>query len=151
MHRRCFIAFSAAAIGAAGTPAHAQDASTATLQISGGFSRATAKTARAGAGFLTIRSTGPADRLLGFSTPACERPELHTHINDDGIMRMRKVDSIEIPAGGEARLQPGGLHLMMIGLTRQLVEGDSVDVTLTFENAGKVTVSLPIKGPGAKE
>ena len=64
-------------------------------------------------------------------------------------MRMRQVDAIDIPAGGEAKLEPGGFHLMCIGLNAELVEGESVDVTLTFEKAGAVTITLPIKKPGA--
>ena len=74
---------------------------------------------------------------------------MHTHINDDGVMRMRQVEAIDIPAGGVAELKPGGLHLMMIDLTRQLVEGETVEVTLEFETAGTVTLTLPIKAPGA--
>lgn len=64
-------------------------------------------------------------------------------------MRMRQVEAIDVPAGGSAELKPGGLHLMMIDLTGQLVEGETVDVTLVFEQAGEVNVTLPIKGPGA--
>ena len=120
------------------------------LEITDAFARASPKMAMAGAGFLTIRSLGTADRLTGFTTSACERPELHTHIKDEGgIMRMRQVEAIDVPAGGEAKLEPGGLHLMLIKLTDQLVEGSEIEVTLMFENAGEVTISLPVKGPGA--
>lgn len=128
---------------------HAQDAATDTLEISGGFARATPPMAVTGAAFLTIRSLGEADRLVGYTSPACNRPELHTHINDNGVMQMRQVDAIELPAGGTVDLKPGGFHLMMIDLTGQLVEGETVDVTLVFEKAGEVTVTLPIKGAGA--
>lgn len=148
MHRRTAIAALVAA-GLFARATHAQEATTDDLVISGGFARATAGMAMAGAAFVTITSRGAADRLVGFSSPACNRPELHTHVNDAGVMRMRQVDAIDVPAGGRAELKPGGLHLMMIDLNGPLVEGETVDVTLVFENAGEVTLSLPIKGPGA--
>lgn len=131
------------------TPAVAQDVKTQNLEIIGAFARASPKMVSAGAGFMTIRSLGDSDRLLGFSSPACENPELHTHIHDNGMMRMRQVESIEIPAGGAATLEPGGLHLMFIDLVGELVEGESVDVILTFEKAGEVSISLPVKKSGA--
>ncbi len=147
--RRATLISLAAACCMTAVPALSQDAKTANLEISGGFTRASPKMAHAGAGFMTIRSLGAADRLLGFASPACERPELHTHLHDNGVMRMRQVDAIDIPAGGEAVLQPGGLHLMFIGLNGQLAEGDTVPVTLIFEQAGEVQISLPVKAPGA--
>lgn len=127
----------------------AQEASAPGLQISGGFIRAMPMTGGTAAAFMTIRSTGSADRLVGFRTPACTRPELHTHIMDNGIMRMREVPVIEVPAGGEAVLQSGGLHLMLIDLTGPLAQGDLVPLTLIFETAGAVDVTLPVKPPGA--
>jgi hypothetical protein len=118
-------------------------------EVSGGFLRASPGMAKVGAGFVTIRSAGGADRLLGFTSPACGRPELHTHVMDNGMMRMRQLEAIDIPAGGEVVLQPGGLHLMCIDLTAPLTEGDQVPVTLIFETAGNVEVTLPVKSAGA--
>jgi len=149
MNRRAFSTLLTATLIAPSGVVFAQDAATETLEISGAFSRASPKMAKAGAGFMTIRSKGPADRLLGFKTAACNRPELHTHLMDNGIMRMRKVDDIEVPAGGEAVLKPGSLHLMLIDLNVQLNEGEMIDVVLLFENAGEVPISMPIKKPGA--
>ncbi|MDF1618923.1 copper chaperone PCu(A)C [Pseudothioclava nitratireducens] len=130
-------------------PAAAQEAVTDTLEISGGFTRASPMVAGAGAGFMTIRSKGPADRLVAFRSSACNTPELHTHINENGMMRMRQVEAIDIPAGGEAVLKPGSLHLMFIDLVEPMQEGTNVDVTLVFEQAGEVELSLPVKGAGA--
>lgn len=146
--RRVFIAGCAAALLVAG-PLAAQEAQTDSLEITGGFARATAPMAKVGAAFLTIRSLGPADRLLGYETPACNRPELHTHIESDGVMQMRQVEAIEVPAGGEAVLEPGGFHLMMIDLNAQLVEGGTVALTLLFEQAGAVALEVPIVALGA--
>lgn len=130
-------------------PGYGQEATAEGLEITGGFLRATPMASGTGAGFLTIHSTGPADRLIAFASPACTTPELHTHINDNGIMRMRQVPAIDIPAGGDAVLQPGGLHLMCIGLTAKLEAGQMVPVTLVFEKAGEVAVTLPVKAIGA--
>lgn len=151
MSRRTAILMAAAvgALSLSGLPALAQDTTTQTLEISGGFTRASPKVAHAGAGFMTIRSLGQADRLLGFRSPICTQPELHTHVNENGMMRMRQVPHIDIPAGGEAVLKPGSLHLMFINLTEPLEEGKMVPVTLVFEQAGEVSLELPVKAPGA--
>jgi hypothetical protein len=77
------------------------------------------------------------------------RTELHTHINENGIFKMREVEAIEVPAGGEAVLEPGGLHVMFMGLHKPLKQGESVHLTLTFEKAGKVMVSVPVGKVGA--
>lgn len=141
-----------AALACAAAPAHsarAKDAAAGFLTISDGFARSSPMMANAGAAFLTIRNTGEADRLIAFKTEACEKPELHTHIEEDGMMAMRKVDAIDVPANGEAVLKPGGFHLMFIGLKAPLVEGETVTVTLVFEKAGDVAFSLPVKAAGA--
>lgn len=148
MKRTTLLAAAAAALMIPMT-ASAQEAMTETLEISGAFTRASPKMAKAGAGFMTIRSKGPADRLVGFRSPACNQPELHTHLHDNGVMRMRQVQAIDIPAGGEAVLKPGSLHLMFIDLNTVLEEGAMIEATLIFEQAGEVALSLPVKAPGA--
>ncbi len=149
MDRRSFIAASVAACFVFASPSFSQDVETDNLVISGAFSRASPKMAGAGAGFMTITSKGTADRLIGFKSPNCERPELHTHIHDNGMMRMRQVDAIDVPAGGMVELKPGSFHLMFIKLSEQLIEGETVEATLIFEKAGEVPVTLTVKGPGA--
>jgi len=151
IHRRTLIASLAAAAMLLTTPALSQQAVTKNLEISDGFARETPPMARVGIAYLTITSLGEADRLVGYSTPACNRPELHTHIENDGIMQMRQVEAVEVPAGGVAELKPGGLHLMMIDLNQRLEEGATVDITLVFENAGEVAVTVPVLGVGAME
>lgn len=104
-----------------------------------------------GGGFLTIRNTGATpDRLVSATSPAAGRTELHTHIRDGDVMRMRPVNDIPVPANGEVTLQPGGLHLMLIGLTQPLNQGGSVPVTLRFERAGEVTIQLAVQAAGAR-
>jgi len=103
-----------------------------------------------GAGFVTIRNAGAADRLLSASTPAAGRTELHTMLRDGDIMRMRQVEAIAVPANGAVTLAPGGLHIMLIGLTRPLAVGESVPLTLVFERAGTVTLNLAVQPAGAR-
>lgn len=149
MKRRSLVAGLAMMFVLGATPLCAQQPSATGIEIEGGFLRASPGMATTGAGFMTIRSIGAADRLVAFHTPACTRPELHTHINDNGIMRMRQVEAIDVPAGGVTELKSGGLHLMLIDLVAPLKEGDLVPVTLVFEKAGEVSVELPVKPIGA--
>ena len=103
-----------------------------------------------GAGFITIRNAGAADRLLSASSPAAGRAELHTMLRDGDIMRMRQVDAIAVPANGAVALAPGGLHIMLIGLTRPLAVGEQVPLTLVFERAGALAVNLVVQPAGAR-
>lgn len=147
--RRTLIAGLAAAALFSTGPAFAQHAMTDNLEVTGGFARETAPMAKVGAAFMTIRSLGEADRLVAYTTPVCNRPELHTHIENDGVMQMRQVEAIDVPAGGVVELKPGGFHLMMIDLNQQLVEGETVAITLVFERAGEVAIEVPVKAMGA--
>ena len=123
----------------------------AEVSVTDPFSRASAPTAKAGAAFLTVKIDAGNDKLLGGSSPVAEKVELHTHLMEDGIARMRPVDGgIDVAAGSPVELKPGGLHLMLIGLKAPLKQGDSFPLTLNFEKAGAVTVMVPVQGPGAK-
>ncbi len=120
------------------------------IAVSQPWARATAPGAPAGAAYLTVTNSGKeADRLVAASSPAAKTTELHTHIHDNGVMRMRPVEAIDVPAGGTVALKPGGLHVMLMGLTQPLSQGSTVDVTLTFEKAGKVTVPVAVQSAGA--
>ena len=104
-----------------------------------------------GAGFLAISNRGSAaDRLVGASSPVARVTELHTHVREGEVMRMRPVPAIELPPGQTVTLQPGGLHLMLIGLGQPLVQGQAVPVTLRFERAGEVQVHLHVEAAGAR-
>ena len=121
------------------------------ITIATPWSRATAPAARSGAGFMTIENGGTVDdRLIAATTEAAGRIELHRSVMRDGVMRMiEQEDGIPIPAGDTVTLKPGGLHLMLMGLTGPLAEGGVLPVTLTFERAGTVTVDLAVGGAGA--
>ena len=123
----------------------------ADLEISGGFLRASPKIANAGAGFLTIaNNSAEDDRLVGAEANISQVVELHTHIKDGEVMRMRPVESIAVPAHGKAELKPGADHIMFINLTQKLPEGEQVPVTLVFEKAGRKTITLPVVPLAAK-
>jgi copper(I)-binding protein len=83
--------------------------------------------------------------LTAASSPAAEVVELHTHTMEDGMMRMRKVEKIDLPAGELIKLQPGGLHVMLIGLKRKLVPDDKVPMTLTFEDGSSLQMDVPVR------
>ncbi len=128
------------------TPALAEDVTHGDLTISDAWSRETTPAQKAGAGYMIVRNAGSSDdRLVAAAAAVAERVELHTHIMEDGVAKMRQVEAIDVPAGGEAKLAPGGLHIMFIGLTGPLEEGTSFPLTLTFENAGAVEVEVPIR------
>lgn len=100
-----------------------------------------------GAAFMRIDNTAAADdRLVAAASDVAERVELHTHIEDDqGVMRMVEVEEgFVIPAGGEHLLERGGDHVMFLGLSRTLAEGDMLTVTLVFENEGELELEIPV-------
>lgn len=135
------------------TPAaFAHDYKVGALSIKHPWSRETAPRARTGAGYLTVvNGGGQADRLVGGSTPAAERLEIHAVSMENNVMRMRhQKDGIEIPAGGTLELKPGGYHIMLIGLKEPLKAGASVPATLEFAKAGKVEVSFKVDSLAGK-
>jgi periplasmic copper chaperone A len=129
----------------------AHDYRAGSVEIDHPWSRATPPNANVGGGYFTLRNDGAeADRLIGGSSPAAERVEIHMMEMEGDVMRMRQLpDGVEIPAGGSAELAPGGTHLMLIGLTAPLVEGERVPLTLEFEKAGSVEVELAVDAMGA--
>lgn len=128
----------------AGEPA----ATAGSIRIQQPFARATP--AKVGGAFMVLQNGGSAaDRLLKAESPIAADVELHTHVKDGDAMRMRQVDGIPVPAGGAAKLEPGGYHVMLIGLKQPLKEGMHFPLTLTFEKAGRVTVEVPVQKAGA--
>lgn len=121
-----------------------------TVTVTDAWARAGAPAARAGAAFLTVTNGGAeADRLMAAKTPVAERAELHTHLLDNGVMKMREVDAIEVAPGSPVVLRPGGLHVMLLGLKQPLTVGTRFPVTLTFAKSGEVTVEVTVQGAAA--
>jgi copper(I)-binding protein len=136
---------SALALAAAALAAAAHGYTAGTLKIGHPWSRATVA-GQPGGGFLKIENTGKTpDRLLGGSTPAAERVELHTMAMDGNVMRMREVPAIDLPPGQTVVLEPGRLHLMLMGLKAPLKADTKVPLTLKFEKAGEVQVELKVE------
>ncbi|MBV8848019.1 MAG: copper chaperone PCu(A)C [Methylobacteriaceae bacterium] len=120
------------------------------LQIEAPWLRATPGGAKVGAGYLRITNTGSeADRLIGASMPLAARGEVHEMSMQNGVMKMRGLDSgLMIEPGKTIELKPGGYHLMFLDLKDALKQGQNVDVTLSFEKAGNVTIAFPVQGLG---
>lgn len=121
----------------------------AQIQIEKPWSRATAPGAKVAGGYMLIRNAGASgDRLLSASSPAAGKVELHVHINDNGVMKMREVPAYDVPAKGTFELKPGGAHLMFMALRKPFKEGDTVPVKLRFEKAGEVAAEFRIGSLG---
>ena len=121
------------------------------LVISHPWTRATASTQKVGAVFMEIvNHSNDADRLVSASSPEADTVEVHGHFKDGDVMRMRRVDGVEVPADGSAVLAPGGYHVMLIGLKGPLLEETTIDVTLEFEHAGKVEIEAIVESAGYK-
>lgn len=121
------------------------------LEIDRPWARATAPTAPAGGGYLTIVNKGTAsDRLIAVRSTVAQASEIHEMKMEGNIMRMRELDKgLEIPAGSTVTLAPSGLHVMLIGLKEPLKKGTKVPLTLVFERAGSIDVELDVESLGA--
>lgn len=112
------------------------------VSVENPWARPTPPSAKLGAGYLTVVSSGAADRLVGAASPAAARVEMHVTLRDGEVMRMREVKAFDLPAKGRLELKPAGAHLMFVDLKRPFKQGDKVPVTLKFEKAGEVKVDL---------
>ena len=133
-------------------PIRAQEVKAGDLVISQAWSRATPNGAKIAGGYLTIENKGAAaDRLIGGSGDIAGKVEVHEMAMDNGVMKMRPLEKgLTIEPGKTVKLAPGGLHLMMFDLKGALKQGEKVPVTLEFEKAGKVTISLDVQSLGAQ-
>ena len=147
MMRVLFAAFTALAVLAGGVSA-GDVTKHGDLMVKDAWSRATP--ARNGVAYMTIFNHGQdMDRLIAAESPVAKKVELHTHTMADGVMRMRRIQAVEVHSGEPALLAPGGNHVMLMGLHAKLAEGQSFPVTLVFEKAGKVTVNVQVGKAGA--
>jgi hypothetical protein len=121
-------------------PAHAAEPS---LVVRDAWVRATPGAAAA---YLTLENrSGRSDRLVSVGSPVARRVELHESRVENGIMRMRRIEGIAVPAGGSVRLEPGGLHVMLMGLHEPLAEGQGVPLTLSFESGATPAVDAEVR------
>jgi periplasmic copper chaperone A len=129
----------------------AEDVKVGDLVITQAWSRATPGGAKIGGGYLTIENKGSApDRLIGGSSDAAGKVEVHEMAINNGVMTMRPLEKgLTIEPGKTVKLAPGGYHLMLMDLKAPLKRGDKLPITLEFEKAGKVQVSLDVQAVGA--
>jgi copper(I)-binding protein len=134
------------------TPVRADDVKAGDLVISQAWSRATPGGAKVAGGFLTIENKGSApDKLVAVTAEIAGKAEVHEMTMVNGVMKMRPLDKgLVIEPGKTVKLAPGGNHLMLQDLKGPFKEGEKVPVTLQFEKAGKVSVSLDVQGVGAQ-
>lgn len=101
------------------------------------------------AGYVTLKNTGPADKLVGASCDCADKVELHETMVMHGMAHMMATPVVPVPAGGEVKFAPGGRHLMIMGLKAPLQPGDKAKVTLQFEHAGKQVETFIVANPDA--
>ncbi len=121
------------------------------IKLLGAYARASLGNLKNSAAFLSvINHNAQADRLVGAKSTVAARTELHTHIKQGNIMKMRRIEAINVPASGFVDLEPGGHHVMLIGLHKPLKAGDKFSLVLVFEKGGEQAVEVVVRGLGDK-
>lgn len=116
------------------------------IQVEDPWGRTSPQVAANGAFYMVLNGSDTVDRLVAADAEICGTTELHQTFLNDGVMMMEQVEGgIEIPAGGQAFLEPGGYHVMCINKASEFKVGDVIPVTLTFENAEEQTVDAVIR------
>jgi copper(I)-binding protein len=114
------------------------------------WARATPGGAKVGGAYLEIKAAdGKGDRLIAAHSPVAGNAEIHNHIMDGGIARMRRVEAVPVAGGTSVVLEPGGYHVMLVDLKQPLKEGDLIKLTLVFERAGEIEVDATVEPIGA--
>lgn len=132
------------------TAALAFDYKAAEIHINNPYARATMPMQPAAGAYLTLENTGKtADKLLALASPAAKNVELHTMSMEGNVMKMRAAPELELKPADKIVMQPGsggsGYHIMLMGLVQPLKAGDKFPLTLTFEKAGKVVISVRVE------
>jgi len=110
------------------------------------WSRATVAAVPTGAVYFVVHNSGQtADRLISVSSPVAERAELHTHEHEGDMVKMRKIEAIDLAPASTVKLEPGGLHVMLMKLKAPLVKGEHFALDLKFERAGSITVQVAVQ------
>lgn len=117
------------------------------IDIDHPYARPTREGQLVAGGYLKLANKGAADRLLSARAPVADTTEIHSMTMEGNVMKMRQVDAIELPAGRTVELKPGGYHLMLMGLKAPLKAGDQFPLTLKFEKAGEVAVTVKVEEP----
>lgn len=121
--------------------------SEAEIVIDGPWVRETPPGRTVAAGYLKIHNNGKQTRALATAqSPDASRVEIHTMTHEDGMMRMRQIDRLDVPAGSSVSLEPGGLHLMLFDIETAAV-GNHIPVTLTFDDGWEIEARFPVRRP----
>ena len=129
----------------------AADFKIGSIEIIGPWSRATPKGAATAIGYMTIKNNGTTpDRLIGGSVDFANVFQLHSMTMEDGVSKMRDLEGVEIAPGETVEFNPGGSHIMFVGLKYALAQGERVKGTLVFEHAGAIQIEYDVQGIGAQ-
>jgi periplasmic copper chaperone A len=124
------------------SPARADDAP---IVASDAWARPTLKGTRTGAVYLMLSNHGSgSDSLVGVSTPVAERAEVHEDVTENGVMSMKPVPALALPAGAKTAIEPGHYHVMLVGMKRALAGGESFPMTLTFARAPPLEIEVSV-------
>jgi len=123
---------------------------TARLTVVQAWARATPPGITIGGAYFTINNSGDADTLLGIESPVCDHAEPHLMSMSAGMMQMRPLKSVPVPAHGQVRFEPEHMHVMLNDLHRPLREGEEFPMTLIFQRAGRVSTNVRVIGIGAE-
>ena len=129
---------------------YAQTAATKSIVIEQPWARATPKGAKTGAAYMAVINNGAvADHLVGAATAVADKVQFHQSTEDNGVSRMHEISRVDLAPGARVVFKPGEMHMMLVGLKQPLVQGQTFSVTLQFESAGNIEVTLPVEGVGA--
>jgi len=149
MKRRTTIALLALALASLATPTYAAEPAPHTVTVSGAWARATPPGMTVAAVYLTLTGGPRADRLVGAATQRAAMAQIHVVSEAAGMARMRPTEGVDVPAHASVALAPQGTHIMLMDLPQPLVAGEHFPLTLQFEQAGKIGVSVEVRAPGA--
>lgn len=132
-------------------PATAQEYKQGSLKIENTRARVILQN-RPAAGFMDVHNMGDeADRIISATSPMADKVELHTHKMENGVAKMRRVETIDVPAKSHVALKSGGLHLMIFGLKHKMKPGDKLPMKIVFEKAGSVDVEFAVESISGRE
>ena len=143
--RHSLITLTGLFVALAGLAAQAHEYKLGDIAIAHPYTLSTVGDLGTGAVYMTFKNNGAVDRLLSASTAAASLVEVHNMNMEGGVMRMRRLDGVDLPSSGTAVLAPGGLHMMLFGLKAALRAGESFPLELRFEKAGKILVQVNVE------
>jgi copper(I)-binding protein len=131
--------------------AFAHDFKVGAITVDHPWARATPGAVKNSSAYMTFDNKGAADKLVSVSGDVAKEIQIHSMVTEAGVMKMREIKSLDVPANGKAELKPGGYHIMLIGLKAGLKEGEKFPLKLTFEKAGEVTVTVVAEKAGGHD